>query len=108
MARAGLRKVVVGAGFVMTLGCALRSGLELNDFVPYSLMPNYSDEVIGTVLVGAAQPFFQCTPTLLSATWFGKDERALATSVAINANQIGIATSFIVGGFMAQSETGRG
>jgi hypothetical protein len=32
---------------------------------------------IGTVLVGAAQPFFQCTPTLLSATWFGKDERAL-------------------------------
>jgi hypothetical protein len=32
----------------------------------------------------------------------------LATSVAINANQIGIATSFIVGGFMAQSETGRG
>lgn len=55
---------------------------------------------------GAAQPFFQCTPTLLSATWFGKDERALSTSVAINANQIGIATSFIVGGLMAQSETG--
>lgn len=55
---------------------------------------------------GAAQPFFQCTPTLLSATWFGKDERALSTSIAINANQIGIATSFIVGGLMAQTETG--
>jgi hypothetical protein len=31
----------------LTLGCALRSGLELNDFVPFSLMPSYSDEVIG-------------------------------------------------------------
>ena len=40
------------------------------------------------------------------ATWFGKDERALATSIAINANQIGIATSFIVGGIMAQTESG--
>jgi hypothetical protein len=36
------------------------------------MMPPYVDEVVGTVLVGAAQPFFQCTPTLLSATWFGK------------------------------------
>mmetsp|Transcript_35846 Transcript_35846/g.88267 ORF Transcript_35846/g.88267 Transcript_35846/m.88267 type:complete len:517 (+) Transcript_35846:949-2499(+) len=106
VARLGLRNVVVGAGFLMTAGCALRSGLEFENFWPYSAMPTYTQEVLGTVLVGAAQPFFQCTPTLLSATWFGKDERAVATSIAINANQIGIATSFIVGGVMAQTETG--
>jgi FLVCR family feline leukemia virus subgroup C receptor-related protein len=38
--------------------------------------------------VGAAQPFFQCTPPLLSATWFGTKERSLATAVAINFNQV--------------------
>lgn len=56
--------------------------------------------VLGTVLVGFAQPFFQCTPPMLSATWFGSKERALSTAVALNANQIGIATAFLVGGSM--------
>ena len=65
-------------------------------------------EVIGTILVGAAQPFFQCTPPLLSANWFGADERALSTAVAINFNQVGIATAFLVGGAMAQSQAGLG
>ena len=90
----GLRNVVVSAAALMTFGCALRSGLEFNDFIPFaSFMPSYTEEVVGTVLVGAAQPFFQCTPTLLSSRWFGKDERALSTSIAINANQIGIAVA---------------
>ncbi|KAK3284806.1 hypothetical protein CYMTET_7569 [Cymbomonas tetramitiformis] len=102
----GLRKVVVMAAAVMTVGCALRSGVVPATFFPGAVMPDYATEVAGTVLVGAAQPFFQCTPSQLSATWFGKSERALATAVAINANQIGIATSFLVGGIMAQSEAG--
>ena len=45
-------------------------------------------EVIGTILVGAAQPFFQCSPPLLSATWFASSERALATATALNFNQV--------------------
>ena len=49
--------------------------------------------------MGAAQPFFQCSPPLLSGTWFGQDERALSTSICLNANQLGIATAFLVGGF---------
>ena len=98
----GLRNVVVGAAVLMTCGCALRSGLAFDNFLPFtSVMPSYTEEVIGTIMVGAAQPFFQCTPTLLSSRWFGKDERALSTSIAINANQIGIAVAFIVGGLMA-------
>jgi hypothetical protein len=81
--RVGLRNVVVGAGTAMAVGCALRSGLPTSVALqPYSLV------VAGTILVGAAQPFFQCTPPLLSATWFGADERALATAVAINFNQV--------------------
>lgn len=97
----GLRGCVVGAGVLMAAGCALRSGLPFTGTVP-----PYAEVVAGTVLVGAAQPFFQCTPPLLSATWFGADERALATAVAINFNQVGIASAFLVGGVMAGSTTG--
>ena len=93
--RAGLRATVIGAATAMAAGCALRSGLPTS----IGLQP-YNAVVAGTVLVGAAQPMFQCTPPLLSATWFGADERALATAVAINFNQVGIATAFLVGGAM--------
>lgn len=62
--------------------------------------------VAGTVMVGAAQPFFQCTPPLLSAIWFGPEERATSTAVALNFNQIGIATAFLVGGNMASDPKG--
>lgn len=55
----GLRNVVVSAAALMTFGCALRSGLEFNDFIPFaSFMPSYTEEVVGTIMVGAAQPFF--------------------------------------------------
>ena len=99
--RFGLRQVVVGAAFIMASGCLLRSGVPLS-----GALPPYAEVVAGTVLVGAAQPFFQCTPPVLSATWFGSDERALATATAINFNQVGIATAFLVGGSMAGSAEG--
>jgi FLVCR family feline leukemia virus subgroup C receptor-related protein len=89
----------------MAAGCLLRSGIP---FFPGQLetMPGYGFEMAGTVLVGIAQPFFQCSPPLLSATWFGSSERALATATAINFNQVGIASAFIVGGLMANTPTG--
>jgi len=71
------------------------AGLE-----PYGLL------VLGTVFVGFAQPYFQCTPPMLSATWFASNERATATATALNFNQIGIAVAFLVGGSMASNESG--
>jgi len=126
--RFGLKKAIQGASVVMTVGCLLRSGLgflapavsalgmnqaaaAVSDAAstyssgPEGLVP-YSAVVAGTVLVGAAQPFFQCTPPFLSATWFGSDERATSTAVALNFNQIGIATAFLVGGGMATDSAG--
>ena len=56
--------------------------------------------------VGAAQPFFQCTPPLLSATWFGTKERSLATAVAINFNQVtGSWYSMIAGRMMGDDSS---
>lgn len=77
--RLGLRSVIVGAAFVMTAGCFLRSGIPLT-----GAEPDYLQITAGTILVGAAQPMFQCTPPLLSATWFGADERALSTAVSLS------------------------
>jgi FLVCR family feline leukemia virus subgroup C receptor-related protein len=100
----GMEKCIKGAAFLMAAGCWLRSGVSFlgggHDLVPYPLL------VIGTLMVGAAQPFFQCTPPLLSAQWFAASERATSTAVALNFNQIGIATAFLVGGFMATTTQG--
>jgi len=124
----GLEKSIKGAAILMTVGCILRSGLEpmwvflqqlLQNFS--AIMPSAVDTtaplvhtnpstypflVAGTILVGAAQPFFQCTPPLLSAVWFAADERATSTAIALNFNQIGIATAFLVGGLMAADPSG--
>jgi hypothetical protein len=134
VAKYGLQTAIQGAGILMALGCWFRSGAGFllpaaqafgwEDWVSSSsslmvatttatdnaaaaalLMP-YPLVVIGTVMVGAAQPFFQCTPPLLSAQWFGSDERATSTAIALNFNQVGIATAFLVGGAMANSAAG--
>lgn len=110
----GLQRAIQGAAIFMTAGCWLRSGFG---FVPNSLFSNgvvetgnilvdYPWIVAGTVLVGIAQPFFQCTPPLLSAKWFANNERSTSTAIALNFNQIGIATAFLVGGGMATDTVG--
>ncbi|KAL7506981.1 hypothetical protein ACHAXN_008004 [Cyclotella atomus] len=79
---------------------SLTEASRLAGLEPYPLL------VLGTILVGFAQPYFQCTPPMLSATWFASDERATATATALNFNQIGIAIAFLVGGSMAKNEVG--
>lgn len=121
----GLEKSIKGASALMALGCLFRSGIGVFGSIlaslgigafatsdPTAVAAAGSDLVpfwsilVGTIMVGAAQPFFQCTPPLLSATWFASDERATSTAVALNFNQIGIATAFLVGGEMATSPDG--
>lgn len=102
----GLKRVIQFAAILMTTGCWLRSGVSFLPFLEGNSLMSYSVFIAGTVLVGAAQPFFQCTPPLLSAKWFASSERATSTAIALNFNQIGIATAFLVGGMMATSSTG--
>jgi len=105
--RVGLQRAIQGASILMTVGCWLRSGFSFLPITPEAEhVMSYPFIVIGTVLVGAAQPFFQCTPPFLSAQWFAPSERATSTAVALNFNQIGIATAFLVGGEMATGRDG--
>uniref|UniRef100_A0A7S1Y381 Major facilitator superfamily (MFS) profile domain-containing protein n=1 Tax=Grammatophora oceanica TaxID=210454 RepID=A0A7S1Y381_9STRA len=130
VAKFGLQRAIQGAAALMALGCWFRSGLgflvptahavgldtladtlQSSDLIATTTAASsnvvpYPFIVAGTLMVGAAQPFFQCTPPLLSAQWFASDERATSTAVALNFNQIGIATAFLVGGAMATSATG--
>jgi hypothetical protein len=108
--RFGLKNVITVASGLMAVGCALRSGIHptnllaaspLIDFDKYDWsLPGYDFEILGTIFIGMAQPFFQCAPPLLSATWFGNKERSLSTAICLNANQLGIATAFAVGAVM--------
>jgi hypothetical protein len=100
----GIQRAIQAAAVLMATGCWFRAGLG---FLPgQSGLVDYPLIVIGTVLVGIAQPFFQCTPPLLSAMWFANNERSTSTAIALNFNQIGIATAFLVGGSMATTSGG--
>lgn len=105
--KVGLQRAVQTASVLMAVGCWFRSGVSFLPIIPQvpHLVP-YASVMIGTVMVGIAQPFFQCTPPVLSATWFAPSERATSTAIALNFNQIGIATAFLVGGGMATTMSG--
>jgi len=45
----------------------------------------------GTIVCSAAQTFILSVPPLLSSAWYGEHERAVATSIGVVANQIGVA-----------------
>jgi|AntRauTorckE5430_2_1112549.scaffolds.fasta_scaffold04201_3 FLVCR family feline leukemia virus subgroup C receptor-related protein len=117
----GLEMSIKGASALMVIGCFFRSGFGVfggllgalgigaTSVDPASAVQVGADLVpfwsvlAGTIMAGAAQPFFQCTPPMLSATWFASDERATSTAIALNFNQIGIAIAFLVGGEMCST-----
>mmetsp|Transcript_53072 Transcript_53072/g.128797 ORF Transcript_53072/g.128797 Transcript_53072/m.128797 type:complete len:638 (+) Transcript_53072:3-1916(+) len=116
VAKFGLQRAIQGAALFMTAGVWLRAGIG---FVPSFLdttttaatatgnpLVDYPFIIAGTICVGIAQPFFQCTPPLLSAKWFANNERSTSTAIALNFNQVGIATAFLIGGGMATTAGG--
>ncbi len=106
LGRLGLRRTIVFGAFCNMVGNLVKSG----GIPPLLHLPNLHHGMPGTYalyagffLVGFANPLFQCTPSLLSAAWFPQEERTLATSVALNANQLGVGLAFIVGALYVQS-----
>jgi hypothetical protein len=82
-----LGSVLLAAGSIIKTGC-FASALGVSEMACVML---------GTLVVGFSQPMYQCTPALLSSTWFPNNERTLATSLALNSNQLGIGFAFAVG-----------
>ena len=108
LGRLGLRRTIVLGAFANMIGSLVKSGglppLPLLSFPQltsglYGIYALY----VGFFFVGFAQPLFQCTPALLSASWFPEHERTLATSIALNSNQLGVGFAFIVGALWVQN-----
>ena len=108
LSRLGLRRTIVFGAFCNMVGSLVKSGglppitaltVPALHHGIYGKLALYA----GFFLVGFAQPLFQCTPALLSASWFPEEERTLATSIALNSNQIGVGCAFIVGALWVQA-----
>ena len=104
LSRLGLRRTVVFGSLLLMTGSVIKSG----GFPPI-IASNFKHGhgewriYLGFFLVGLSQPLYQCTPALLSASWFPERERTLATGVALNANQLGIGFAFIFGTLLVSS-----
>mmetsp|Transcript_25107 Transcript_25107/g.61879 ORF Transcript_25107/g.61879 Transcript_25107/m.61879 type:complete len:1148 (+) Transcript_25107:294-3737(+) len=98
LARLGLRKTVLFGSLLLMVGSLVKSG-GIPPIIPSDLRIGHDEWrlYLGFFLVGLSQPLYQCTPALLSASWFPEKERTMATGVALNANQLGIGFAFIFG-----------
>jgi sugar phosphate permease len=92
----GLRGCVALGSVFLCLGSVIKAGFPASFFEHY-FESNTTPIIIGTVLIGLSQPMYQCTPALLSSRWFPHNERTMATSLALNSNQLGIGASFAIG-----------
>ena len=98
LARLGLRRTVVVGALLLMIGSIIKSGGVPPLFQFEMIMGQEEWRIyLGFFLVGLSQPLYQCTPALLSASWFPEKERTMATGVALNANQLGIGFAFIFG-----------
>jgi hypothetical protein len=97
LSRLGLRGTIVLGAFIMLLGSLAKSGIPFL-YMIQSGQPNQAWKIyLGFFLVGLSQPLYQCTPALLSNSWFPEKERTMATGVALNSNQLGIGFAFVFG-----------
>jgi hypothetical protein len=98
LARLGLRRTVLLGALLLMIGSIVKSG-GLPPIIPPNLEKGHAEFslYLGFFVVGLSQPLYQCTPALLSASWFPEKERTMATGVALNANQLGIGFAFIFG-----------
>ncbi|KAL3798160.1 hypothetical protein HJC23_005721 [Cyclotella cryptica] len=115
LGRLGLRRTVVFGSMLLMVGSVVKSG-GVWDLLTGMTARRTEDAVeesgdeswrlyLGFFLVGLSQPLYQCTPALLSASWFPENERTMATGVALNSNQLGIGCAFVFGTMLVESET---
>jgi len=104
LSRLGLRRTVVFGSFLLMCGSVVKSG-GIPGIIGTELTKDDAEWRIyaGFLLVGLSQPLYQCTPTLLSCSWFPEKERTFATGVALNSNQLGIGFAFVFGTMLVLS-----
>ena len=104
LSRLGLRRTILFGSLLLMIGSIIKSG-GMPPIIQADLKKGQGEwrVYLGFFLVGLSQPLYQCTPALLSASWFPEAERTLATGVALNSNQLGIGFAFIFGTMLVES-----
>lgn len=104
LSRLGLRRTVLFGALLLMVGSIVKSG-GMPPIIRSNLQKGHGEwkVYLGFFLVGLSQPLYQCTPALLSASWFPEVERTMATGVALNANQLGIGFAFIFGTLLVEN-----
>lgn len=106
LARLGLRRTIVFGSFLLMFGNVIKSG-GIPGIIGDGVQEDYNiwRLYVGFFLVGLSQPLYQCTPSILSSSWFPEKERTVATGIALNSNQLGIGCSFAFGSLLVVSST---
>lgn len=98
-----LRGVLIRGGILTCVGCIIRAiGALLRDSVGST--GSYALILIGTIFVGLAQPFYLNMPAKIAATWFGVNERDIATTLCSLANPLGSAIGSLIPAMFVSSE----
>lgn len=83
--RFGLRTAILIAAWANAVGGAIRFG---SSFLPMGA--RFPVGMIGQGLAACAYPFIMFLPTKVAGSWFGENERALATTIGVMANPLGV------------------
>jgi MFS family permease len=102
LSRLGLRGTIVLGAFLLLGGSWTKSGIPfysqlMQKDTMHQAAAGAWKVYLGFFLVGLSQPLYQCTPALLSNSWFPERERTMATGISLNANQLGIGCAFVFG-----------
>ncbi|KAF0695192.1 Aste57867_13956 [Aphanomyces stellatus] len=100
MDKKGLRFGVLFGAVLQAAGALVRYVAMFDTFGPHGSMTLL---VLGQTLAAIAMPFMVNSPPMLSALWFPSSQRAMATSIAVNCNQLGIAFVYILCPFFVTS-----
>lgn len=80
----------------MILGSVLNALGSILKLVAVYVFPNFGMLFVAQLFNAVAQCFTLGLPPMVAASWFGTDERSLATSLAAVANILGVAVGFPV------------
>ena len=64
----------------------------------------YNLQLLGSILCGIASSGFIFLPSKLAAVWFGEEERATATSIAVAADLLGLALGYSLPTFIVENK----
>ncbi len=102
--RQKLRGLLIRGGLLTCVGCIIRA---MGAFVRESggAHLSYALILIGTFFVGLSQPFYLNMPAKIATTWFGVNERDIATTLCSLSNPLGSAIGSLIPAMFVNSDS---